>query len=128
MKARNEKMGRSHRREAEDLPAVDYVEKMLTLGPREKEGRLAYHKRLGAIMAARELILKVWKIHGNEKVHCAEILGVPRNNLALELRNVGLTPEICRALIHEDTKESKDTEKKAGEGESKIHLHSDRDL
>ena len=92
-------VGRSSRREAEDIPAADYMAKIAELGQRDGESRLAFVKRLAAIRAGRQLVLQVWKLHKGNKAHVAAALLVPRNTLAYELRTIGLSSELLDAML-----------------------------
>ncbi len=89
-------VGRSSRRPEEDLPAVDYLTRMLALGPRDGESVLAFTKRMAAIKAGRRLVLDTWKSRP-DKARVAISLGVPRNTLAYELRVIGLSAELLDA-------------------------------
>jgi hypothetical protein len=85
---------RSSRRTEEDIPSFRYIEQMQKLGPREGESLLAFTKRMAAVKAARGLWLKVWVEQNGDKEAAAEAAGIPRNNLAYELRLVGLSSEL----------------------------------
>ena len=85
---------RSSRRVEEDSPSFKYVAQMEKLGPREGESLLAFTKRMAAVKAARGLWLKVWVEQEGDKEASAEAAGIPRNNLAYELRLVGLSSEL----------------------------------
>lgn len=85
---------RSSRRAEEDIPSFKYVEQMQKLGPREGESLLAFTKRMAAVKAARGLWMQTWVEQQGDKEACAEAVGIPRNNLAYELRLVGLSSEL----------------------------------
>jgi hypothetical protein len=67
---------------------------MEKLGPREGESLIAYRKRMAAIREGRRLWISVWKQYAGNSAECARALGVPRNNIAYELRMVGLSTTI----------------------------------
>lgn len=90
---------RANRMPEEDVPALDYIKRMEKLGPRDGESKLAYVKRMAAIEAARALWFSVWIEHGGDKEACAEAAGIPRNNLAYELRLVGLSSSLLNSYL-----------------------------
>lgn len=103
----------------EDVPSLDYLQKMEQLGPRDGESKLAYTKRMAAIAAARELWLSVWIEHGGDQEACAEAVGIPRNNLSYELRLVGLSSRLLNSHLIKSNKtatgEPQCKKEKAGE-------------
>ena len=90
---------RANRMPEEDVPALDYIKRMEKLGPRDGESKLAYVKRMAAIVAARDLWFSVWIEHGGNKEACADAVGIPRNNLAYELRLVGLSSSLLNSYL-----------------------------
>jgi hypothetical protein len=89
-------VGRSTRRKEEDVPAVDYLDKMFVLGPRDGESLLAFTKRMAAIKAGRRFVLDAWRSNP-DKARVSIAIGVPRNTLAYELRVIGLSAELLDA-------------------------------
>ena len=98
-KSKNRGTPRPARRSEEDQPLVNYVERMEKLGPRQGESYLAFRKRLAAIIEARSLWLQVWRRFSGHKENCANWLGIPRGNVAYELRKVGLSAELLKKAI-----------------------------
>jgi len=94
---------RPSRREAEDAPSVDYLDEMGRLGPRERESQLAFRKRMFVIEGTRDLWLRTWREHAGDRVACATALGIPRNNISYELRQVGLDTDILDELVAAET-------------------------
>lgn len=80
---------------------------MRHLGPRDGESLLAYIKRMAAVEAARDLWLTTWAEHEGDKEACSEAVGIPRNNLAYELRLVGLSSDILDSRLSRMNKEVK---------------------
>lgn len=85
---------RPSRRVEENEPSRNYLKRMEKLGPRNGESLIAYRKRMAAIREGRRLWISIWKQYKANREECARALGVPRNNIAYELRMVGLSVEI----------------------------------
>lgn len=85
---------RTPRTAIEDVPAADYVDQLVELGPRCGESLLAFTKRMGTVRAARKLVAEVWRRYAGDRCLVASELGIPRNNIAFELRYVGLSAEL----------------------------------
>jgi len=94
---------RAARRAAEDVPAADYCERMERLGPREGESYLAFCKRLSMLHGVRPLWIEVWRDCAGNQVECAKHMGIPRGNVAYELRLVGLSRELLDMLCEVST-------------------------
>lgn len=91
---------RVSRRPEEDEPGADYVARLEKLGPREGESFLAYRKRMCVVVGIRALWVETWRRFGGSKADVARALGIPSNNIAFELRAVGLTvPLLNDALL-----------------------------
>ena len=88
------------RRPEEDHAAWDYLERMRILGPREGESYLAFYKRLATIEAARHLWLDLWVAYKGQQTQLLQFLGIPRNNMNYELRQVGLTPKMLYTVFN----------------------------
>lgn len=82
------------RRPEEGIPAANYVALLESLGPRPGESLLAFRKRMYMIKGVRELWAKTWRDCGGNRPDAARTLGIPPNNVAFELRSVGLSKEI----------------------------------
>jgi hypothetical protein len=94
---------RPNRRAEEDAPSRDYLRLMETLGPRERESLIAYSKRMAAVREGRKVWIETWKRLEGDHEACAKALGIPRNNVAHELRMVGLSKEILDQMLCENS-------------------------
>lgn len=83
--------GRALRRPEEDIPSLDYIERMERLGPRQGESLLAFTMRLAGIRAGRALVIAyAERCHGNLS-DASRQLGINRHNLSFHIRQLGLT-------------------------------------
>lgn len=85
---------RPTRRSEENEPDRNYLRKMERLGPREGESLIAYRKRMAAVREGRRLWISIWRQYKANRAECARALGVPKQNIAYELRMVGLSTAI----------------------------------
>lgn len=87
------------RRPEEDEPGADYVEKLEKLGPRQGESLLAFRKRMCMIEGTRRLWVETWRRYGGNRADAARHLGIPPNNVAFELRIVGLSTQLLNDFL-----------------------------
>ena len=90
--------GRAVRREEEDIPGADYMERMTRLGPRAGETTLAFEGRLASVSAIRaSLLASAQRNFGQPSDVCRE-KGISRHNLSVYLKNCGLTMADLRSF------------------------------
>lgn len=90
---------RVSKRAEESEPSAEYVAKLEKLGPREGESFLAFRKRMCVIVGIRSLWVETWRKFGGNRVDVARALGIPANNIAFELRTVGLTVQLLNDAL-----------------------------
>lgn len=83
--------GRALRRPEEDIPSLDYIERMERLGPRQGESLLAFTMRLAGIRAGRALVIAYAQRCNGNLSDASRQLGVNRHNLSFHMRQLGLT-------------------------------------
>ena len=83
--------GRALRRPEEDIPSLDYVERMERLGPREGESLLAFTMRLAGIRAGRALVVAYAERCNGNLSDASRQMGINRHNLSFHMKQLGLT-------------------------------------
>lgn len=90
---------RVSKRAEENEPSADYIARMEKLGPRPGESFLAFRKRMCMIVGIRALWVETWRKFGGNRVDAARALGIPTNNIAFELRAVGLSVPLLNDML-----------------------------
>lgn len=83
----------------ESVPRVDYAQAIRARGPRQGESVLAFEKRMAMIVGIRGFWLDVWRRVGGNRIDAAALAGIPPNNMAFELRTVGLSYELLNDAL-----------------------------
>jgi hypothetical protein len=99
---------RSTRRDEEDIPSTDYIEIMEELGSREHESRLAFRKRMAAIIEARKLWIIAWKTYRGHLRLASESLGLSRGAVRDELRRSGLSAKLLNVIVYDNPNHESD--------------------
>lgn len=81
------------RRKEEDVPGLDYMERLTALGPREGESYLAFKMRLASVEESRKQIMIMARRHKSDAMKVCLALGIDRHNLGAYLRKAGLSFE-----------------------------------